>query len=90
MLIFVREISKMYEERIETTVEDFLANIDDYTIKGEFAVVLMPGREEETVDILSALKEKIDEGMSPSKAAKVVAKEWNLPKNVVYKESLKL
>ena len=89
-LILVREISKMYEERIETTAEDFLTNMEDYTIKGEFAVVLMPHGEEETVDILSALREKIDEGMSPSKAAKEVAKEWNLPKNVVYKESLKL
>ena len=90
VLIFVREISKMYQERVETTAEDFLTHMEEYTIKGEFAVVLMPHGEEKTVDILSALREKIDEGMSPSKAAKEVAKEWNLPKNVVYKESLKL
>ena len=90
-LILVREISKMYEERIETTAEEFLTNRDAYTLKGEFVVVLMPELEEkETVDILSALREKVAEGMSPSKAAKAVAEEWNLPKNVVYKESLKL
>lgn len=89
-MVLVREISKIYEERIETTALDFLQNIDSYTIKGEFAVVLMPKREEETVDVEKALREKIAEGESPSKAVKLVAKEWNLPKNLVYKESLKL
>lgn len=90
LLIFVREISKLYEERFETTALDFLKDIDSYTLKGEFAVIVMPERKEEKVDIVKALKEKIESGESPSKAAKLVAKEWNLPKNLVYKESLKL
>lgn len=90
-LIFVREISKMYEERVETTAADFLQNMEDFTIKGEFAVVLMPGEEEkEEIDIAAALRERMDGGESPSKAVKSVAKALNLPKNLVYKESLKL
>lgn len=89
-LILIREISKFYEERIETTAADFLREIDSYTVKGEFSVLLMPQAKDDDVDILSALQEKVEEGISPSKAAKLVAKEWNLPKNLVYKESLKL
>lgn len=54
-------------------------------------MVLMPGEEEEEeIDIAAALRERMDEGESPSKAVKSVAKALNLPKNLVYKESLKL
>lgn len=90
-LVLARELTKLYEEIVFTNTEDFLKSPEDFTLKGEFVLLLMPKEAgEETVDIQKELQKKLDEGMKMSQAVKAVAKEQNLPKNAVYKESLEM
>lgn len=83
-----REITKVFEETIRSDTESILdLNI---TEKGEFVVVVEKNNEEVVLDIKKLLREEIGNGNSKSKAVKIVAKNYDLPKNEVYKESLNL
>ncbi|MDO5301477.1 MAG: 16S rRNA (cytidine(1402)-2'-O)-methyltransferase [Tissierellia bacterium] len=90
VVVLVREMTKVYEECRSTTTTEFLEHTEDFQIKGEFVLILHPHREEKVLDIRLLLEEKLAEGLSPSKAVKVVSREYDLPKNQVYKESLRL
>lgn len=86
--VFVgRELSKKFEQyarfHLEDPYRDFIKD------KGEFVVVVQGNEEAPEVDIKEALEECINQGMKVSQAVKEVAKTYNLPKNQVYKESLK-
>lgn len=83
-----REITKVFEETIRSDTEKILDL--DITEKGEFVVVVEKNNEEVVLDIKKLLKEEINNGNSKSKAVKIVAKKYDLPKNEVYKESLNL
>lgn len=90
-LVLARELTKVYEEVVFTKAQDFLKDPGAFTLKGEFVLILMPEEaKEEEVDIKAKLWEKIESGMRISQAVKEVARECNLPKNQVYKESLEL
>ena len=88
-IVLARELSKLYEEVVFTSSQEFLSNPDSFTLKGEFVLILMPKKQEEfVIDIKAELQNKIESGIKMSQAVKEVAKENNLPKNQVYKESL--
>lgn len=83
-----REITKVFEETIRSTTLEILKK--EITEKGEFVIVVEGNSEEVTYDIKSLLKEKLQVGMKKSEAVKKISKEYNIPKNEVYKESLDL
>ncbi len=88
-IVLCRELTKVYEEYKEGTLAEFLSGEIDVVEKGECVLVVEPGAEEEQeVDIEGELRRRIDEGMSPSRAVKEVAKTFGLPKNRVYEVSL--
>lgn len=90
-VVLARELTKIHEEYVYGTLEEFLSGERDFTRKGEF-VLLTEGAEVQSadVDIQKELEKKIAEGLKKSRAVKEVAKEFSLPKNLVYEESLKL
>lgn len=92
-----RELTKQFEEigrgTLDTVIEEFQQRP---SIKGEFTLVIEGVKRTELVPvdpdiIVSELKKRIiDQGFSRKDAVKSVAAELGLPKNNVYKESLKL
>lgn len=87
-----REITKKYEETIRGTVKEVLSIFEEKNIRGEF-VLILEGKELEEeeiseIDIEKSLREYISSGMKTSSAVKKVSKEYDVPRNTVYKMSL--
>ena len=83
-----REISKMYEEIYRGTVQEVLDEISD-GIKGEIVLIVSGNTVKEDFSFFSLIdhvKLYVEDGMSEKDAIKLVAKERDLPKSVVYKE----
>ena len=90
-----RELTKLHEEVVRTTLADAIAKYTEQTPKGEFVLVVAgaPEKEAEVITedtILSRLQSLIDSGLSKKDAIKQTAAELSLPKNEVYDISLKL
>ena len=89
-----RELTKLHEEVIRTTLGGAIAIYTENAPKGEFVLVVAGApAEEKTVatpeDAATKVAELIESGMSRKDAVKQVAKELDLPKNIVYDASLK-
>lgn len=83
-----REISKLYEEVIRGNVESVLQKIQN-GVRGELVVVVDGNHEQVDYSQLSILEHVhlyLEDGMSEKDAIKLVAKERNVPKSVIYKE----
>jgi 16S rRNA (cytidine1402-2'-O)-methyltransferase len=90
--VVAREITKIYETFFRSKFSDYIENPEKITLKGEF-VVLVEGKTIELMSddqIIDKLNTLIENGYSKSKAAKVVSKELNVPKNRVYDLALEL
>lgn len=88
-----RELTKIHEETFRGTIVEAIARFKDSKPKGEFVLVLEGGvaSEEnlyEDISIKEHITKYLKEGLSKKDAVKRVAKERNIPKNEVYKESL--
>lgn len=84
----VRELTKIYEEVLSTTLADFSC-----TEKGEMVFVIMPSDVTSMYDSMSveeALTHCINNGMDKKEAVKLIAKEKKLPKNEVYSYAIKI
>ena len=85
----VREISKIYEESVRSTLEQAAERFRKTDPRGEFVLIVegyvpeeQPAPDEER--ILELWREKAAEGMGKSAAAKAIAKEYSLTKQEVY------
>ena len=90
-----RELTKLHEEVVRTTLADAIQKYTETPPKGEFVLVVAgaPEKEVEAITedvILARLRELIDSGLSKKDAIKQTAAELSLPKNEVYDLSLKL
>jgi 16S rRNA (cytidine1402-2'-O)-methyltransferase len=92
-----RELTKQFEEIVRGTIDIVLEEFRQRSsIKGELTLVIAGAKKNQpgAVDvdtIVAELKKRIKEqGLSRKDAVKSVAAELGLPKNNVYKESLKL
>ena len=90
-----RELTKLHEEVIRTTLGGAIALYNEQAPRGEYVLVLAGAPEEEkeepTVQDATAYVSKLMEGgMSRKDAIKQTAKDLNLPKNVVYDAALEL
>ena len=91
-IVIAREISKKFENWYRGKLKDILTNLDSINIKGEFVIIALPekstNKQDETQIITDLYKNKYTE-ISISKAVKIIAKETNIAKNIVYKTLLK-
>ena len=89
-----RELTKLHEEVIRTTLGEAVEQYTQNVPKGEF-VLIVAGAEPEVQetateeDAAARVAQLMEEGLSRKDAVKQTAKELNLPKNVVYDAALK-
>ena len=88
-----RELTKLHEEVIRTTLGGALAYYQENAPKGEFVLVVAgaPIQKKETAtaeDAAARVQQLMQEGLSRKDAIKQTAKELDLPKNVVYDAAL--
>ena len=89
-----RELTKLHEEVVRTTLGEAVAKYTENAPKGEFVLIVAGAPEEEKQvaseeDAAARVQQLMDEGLSRKDAVKQTAKELNLPKNVVYDAALK-
>ena len=93
-LSLCRELTKLHEEVVRTTLGAAVEKYSETAPKGEF-VLIVAGAEPEEVEAASPedaairVQQLMEEGLSRKDAVKQTAKELNLPKNVVYDAALK-
>ena len=90
-----RELTKLHEEVIRTTLGGAIALYNEQAPRGEYVLVLSGAAEEEKAvptqeDAASYVARLMESGMSRKDAIKQTAKDLNLPKNVVYDAALNL
>lgn len=88
-----RELTKLHEEVVRTTLGEAIEKYTALPPKGEFVLVVAgaPAKEKETFtadDAAVRVRQLMDSGMSRKDAIKQTAAELNLPKNVVYEAAL--
>ncbi len=89
-----RELTKLHEEVVRTTLGEAVAKYTENPPKGEFVLVVAgaPAEEKEVAsetDAAARVAQLMAEGLSRKDAVKQTAKELDLPKNVVYDIALK-
>ena len=89
-----RELTKLHEEVVRTTLGGAVANYTENPPKGEFVLVVAgaPAQVKEAAsetDAAARVAQLIAEGLSRKDAVRQTAKELDLPKNVVYDIALK-
>ena len=89
-----RELTKLHEEVVLTTLGAAIEKYTENAPKGEFVLVVAGAPEQEKevateADAVARVQQLMDEGLSRKDAVKQTAKELNLPKNVVYDAALK-
>ena len=90
-----RELTKLHEEVVRTTLDQAIEKYRLNAPKGEFVLVLagaseIPAAEPSADDAAQHLSRLIESGLSRKDAIKQTAKDLNLPKNVVYDLALQL
>ena len=89
-----RELTKLHEEVVRTTLGEAVAKYTETPPKGEFVLVVAgaPAEAKELpteTDAAARLSQLLEQGLSRKDAVKQTAKELGLPKNVVYDIALK-
>lgn len=84
-----RELSKLHEEILRTTLGEAVAHYDSHQPKGEFVLVVRGAEPEEEKEItvedgLALVIRLREDGMSLKDAVKQVAKDLGLPRNQLY------
>ena len=90
-----RELTKLHEEVVRTTLGEAIAQYTENAPRGEFVLVVAgapeEAKEEATAEDAAAYVARLmEEGMSRKDAIKQTAKDLNLPKNTVYDAALNL
>ena len=88
-----RELTKLHEEVVRTTLGEAIEKYTAQPPKGEFVLVLAGAPEQPkevatTADAVTRLKELMGSGISRKDAIRQTAKELDLPKNEVYDAAL--
>ena len=86
----VRELTKIHEEVIKTSLESAKEKYQTEGIKGEIVLIVAGAKEEKNEftleDAIKIAKEQMSDGMSLNESAKFAAKETGIKKNLIYKE----
>ncbi len=87
MISINREISKIYEEIYRDKISSLIPIVS--TLKGEFVLIVEGNKDAvdySDLSIYEHVKVYLDDDISEMEAIKIVARERNVPKSVVYKE----
>ena len=91
-IALVREITKLHEEVIRTTLEDAISRYTENAPKGEFVLILEGKKEtEENITLEKAVemaRSLVDSGISVNAAAKEIASSTPFKKSDIYKALL--
>lgn len=90
---FCRELTKLHEQVLRTTLGQAIPYYRENPPKGEFVLVVAGAPEEEKAapsptDAAARVQELMEQGLSRKDAIKQTAQELNLPKNTVYAAAL--
>lgn len=90
-LCIVRELTKIHEEVIRTTLSQAVKDYPDNNLKGEIVLIVEGAKPEtaEAVSLADAAKLALDfvsAGMSKNEAAKMTAKQTGIKKSDIYKK----
>ena len=90
---FCRELTKLHEQVLRTTLGEAIPYYTENPPKGEFVLVVAGAPEEEKAvpsptDAAARVQELMEQGLSRKDAIKQTAQELNLPKNTVYAAAL--
>ena len=90
---FCRELTKLHEEVIRTTIGQSIDHFTENPPKGEFVLVVAGAPEKEkalptAVDAAARVSQLMAQGLSRKDAIRQTAKELALPKNAVYAAAL--
>ena len=95
-IALVRELTKIHEEVIRTTLVQAVERFSQETPRGEFVLVIegrqessQPQAEYSLPKAVGLAKKWIDQGKSAVEASKLAAQETGLKKNEIYRELLK-
>ena len=88
-----RELTKLNEETIRTTISEALAIFAEKEPRGEYVLVVEGTEKTEENELISLsvpehIKHYINTGLSKKDAIKAVAKDRNLPKSEIYKYTI--
>ena len=88
-----RELTKLHEEVVRTTLGEAVEKYTQNPPKGEFVLIVAGAAPEKKVsatpeDAAARVAQLMEEGLSRKDAVKQTAKELDLPKNVVYDAAL--
>lgn len=92
-LAIARELTKLHEEIIHTTVAAARAKYEEERARGEFVIVIgLPVTVEAAIEfdapeVLELLADRIQAGDSPSAAARYVASRTGLPRSELYRRT---
>jgi len=89
-IVIARELTKIYEEIVHSTLQEAVTHYTTNEPRGEFVLILegfVPEIEQENTleDAVSIALEYINVGLSTSEAAKKAAQETRLPRSSIYK-----
>lgn len=88
-IAIVREITKIHEEVIRTTLKEAKEKYEKENIKGELVLIISGAKEEKKEmtlsDAVKIAQGKMKEGASLNESAKYAAKETGIKKNLIYK-----
>ncbi len=91
-LAIVREITKIHEEVINTTLKEANELYGNGTLKGEMVLIIEGKREQKAEitleDAVSQAKELVEKGLSMNQAAKEIASKTPYKKGDIYKALL--
>ncbi len=90
-----RELTKLHEEVVRTTLGEAVERYTNQPPKGEFVLVVAGAPEQEQVsataeDAARRVRVLMEEGLSKKDAIRQAAKELGLPKNTVYDAALRM
>ena len=86
-IVIARELTKLNEEYIRGTLDE-LVNLDFTTLKGEMVIIISGNNDKQEIDeaaIKARLQYFIKKGLSNKDAIEVVADEYKINKNTIYK-----
>ncbi len=97
-ICIARELTKIHEEYIYSTIEEEIKNIEEIGIRGEIVLVIegkdklsLQNEQREQLNNISTkqlVQKEIEKGVSKKEAIKIIAKLKGINKNDVYKECL--
>ncbi|MCX7615661.1 MAG: 16S rRNA (cytidine(1402)-2'-O)-methyltransferase [Clostridiales bacterium] len=85
-----REITKLHEEFLRTTLSDAISHFEEHPPRGEFVLILSGAehKKPDTIDALSMVGLYVEKGMSLSESVKKVSRDASVGKSELYRMAL--